>query len=216
VDYVQAAAISEFFELFDLARQSVRIPERQGEGFWENSSFSFHHSFGVKDVTNCWTVLCYFSSHLWKSWSCGRGLLGRCCVSEAFGERGCLAGAGTGCLERAAVETDPDFDLRSRSRSAAFSVGIFLPRHPLGKPGASTVIHGMCATAIGELCWVFFGLFANLCRVRVAPAAFHLHRLCVTIPLRVVEPLEAVALGCDPLFVGQVNRDYEVADRPQF
>jgi hypothetical protein len=60
VDYVQAAAISEFFELFDLARQSVRIPERQGEGFWENSSFFFHHSFGVKDVTNCWTVFVLF------------------------------------------------------------------------------------------------------------------------------------------------------------
>jgi hypothetical protein len=48
---------------------------------------------------------------------------------------GCLAGAGTGGLERAAVEADPDFDLRSRSRSAAFSVGIFLPRHPLGNLG---------------------------------------------------------------------------------
>jgi hypothetical protein len=46
-------------------------------------------------------------------------------------------------------------------------------------------------------------------------AAFHAHGVGAIVPLGVVKPLTAVTLSGDPFFVGPLDDDQEVADRPQ-
>jgi hypothetical protein len=68
----------------------------------------------------------------------------------------------------------------------------------------------VCATAIGR---DSFSLFAGL-RVMLI-AAFHAHGVGATVLLGVVKSLTAVTLSGGPFFVGPLDGDQEVADRPQ-
>jgi hypothetical protein len=82
------------------------------------------------------------------------------------------------------------------------------PLVPSREPG------GVGATAVSALCRDGFGVFAKMGIVKLA--AFDAFRGGLAIPLGMVEPLAAVALGSNPLFVGPLDGDQKVADRLEF
>jgi hypothetical protein len=90
----------------------------------------------------------------------------------------------------------------------------FFPLVPSREPGTSPVAGGVCATAIGALFRDSFDLFAGLQVMTLA--VFHALGLGATVQLGVVKPLTAVTLGGGTIFVGPLDNDQEMADRPQF
>jgi hypothetical protein len=147
------------------------------------------------------------------SW--GRGLLGRRCVSEAFRrafgpcsrllDRGRLGHGGRG---------------RGSGGWGALLLGAgmvliwrFFPLVPSREPGASPIAGRVSATAVGALCRNGLGLFAKVGVVKFA--TFDAFRGGMAVPLGMVEPLAAVALGSGPLFVGPLDGDQKVTYRFQ-